>query len=562
MKFLRARLRGMNDDRGAAMAVVVGTMVVFSLVAVTLVSSAMFTSSTSQRGRAAVQVQNAAEQAIDRMHALLNSSQRGLEGSIPCLLEDTVTTPTIDVSTRVEFEYSSDGGTTFVDCAVSRPSDGTELTNARLTARATGTLLTGQGQATITRVVVQELEEPAESSSNPLFQFGVFSGGDLTTTNNFEVIDGGAHTNGTFRCNSSAQILGPVTAVGSAQITNDCFMEGLWVGGTLQCSSNTLIDGDLVVAGTGNSSMSNTCTVEGDALVGGNLSLSGMSPKAGYTYNFAKDLVSATGGVTFSNNAGRVAGNLKVATTTDARPGNVGGAITTGSSSPVPPAPPPVDMPPIYWSDLTGPDTPDVVPFGHWVRDNAIANNAPSWSPAHSGTQCDIAAASYSMNGGLLGPDVPTTLDARNCNVELLDFRNSNALVLQEDLTIVTRAFRSSNGLHVKSIKPGPENAKLRIIVPLPEGAATCSGAGNGALQFMAGGVVFDPNVEVLLYTNGTVELTNGVDLTGSVYGCNTNFSVDSTIRHSDVTPPGMEPPPDIFYNFIAGVRYDLNEND
>lgn len=547
-----------RDDRGAALAVVIGTMVVFSLVAVTLVSSSMFSSATSQRARAALQVQNAAEQAIDRVHALLNSSQRGLEASFPCGVPDTVTTPTITVTTTVKVLYSNDGGSTYGCPLVS----GTDLTHAKLTAHAEGTLLTGQGTAAIRRVVAQELEQPSGTSSNPLLGFGVFSGGDLETTNNFSVIDGGAHTNGHFRCNSSAEIRGPVTAVRNGSITNDCYMEGLWVGGTVSCTSNSLIDGDLVAAGTGTSQMTNTCTVTGHSVVGGELSLGGLTPKAGYTYNFAKDLVSSTGGVTFANGPGRVGGNLQVATSTDAKPSNVAGSITTGSPSTVPPGPPTVEMPAIHWSDLTSAGTPPVVPFGEWVKENAEANNAPSWSTARSGTECSIDAASYSMNGGLLGPEVATTLDGRSCDVSLQAFVGEKALVLREDLTIVARSFRSTNGLHVTSVKPGPEHAKLRFIVPLPEGASTCSGAGNGSIQLVAGGVELAPNVEVLFYTNGNIQLANGVDFTGSVYGCTTTFSNDSTIRYADMTPPGLEPPPDTHYSFIAGSRYDRNEND
>jgi len=550
----RARARG---DDGAALAVVIGTIMVFSIVAVTLVSSAMFTSSSSQRARAALQIQNAAEQAIDRVHALLNTSARGSEASFPCTVNDSISTPSVSVTTTVSVEYSTDDGASY-SCPV---PNGSTLTNARLTARANGTLLTGQGQASITRVVVQELEQPTRSAAQPLLSYGVFSGGDLTTTNNFEVIDGGAHTNGNFWCNSSAQIIGPVTAVGNGSITNDCYMEGLWVGGTFACSSNSLIDGDLVVAGTGGSAMSNTCTVTGDAVVGGSLNLSGLNPKVGYAWNFGEDLVSSTGSVTFSNGPGKVNGNLQVATTTDAKPANVGGSITTGSPSSVPPKPPTVEMPPIHWSDLTSGGV-DVVPFGAWVKENAEANNAPTWSSARSGTECGIDAADYSVAGRLVSPEEPTILDARSCDVSMQAFKDDKALFLQNDLTIVTRKFRSTNGLHVKSAMPAGQRPKLRIIVPLPEGASTCSGAGTGEITFNSGGTVFDTDVDVLFYTNGKVTLTNDVDLTGSVYGCQTSFSVNSTIRYTDMTPPGMEGPAETFYSFEAGARYDLDAND
>jgi len=54
------------------------------------------------------------------------------------------------------------------------------------------------------------------------------------------------------------------------------------------------------------------------------------------------------------------------------------------------------------------------------------------------------------------------------------------------------------------------------------------------------------------------VSVTNSVTMNGSIYGCTTSFSVNSTIKYADMTPPGMTPTPSPLYQFLPDARYDL----
>ena len=562
MKLLR-RMRRAGDEHGVALVTVIGVAAVFAIVSVTVVSTALFASTTSTVSRAGVQVQAAAEQGIDLTLAFLRTNAyRGNEASFPCTLTHSVSTPNGAVTMDVEIDYLSEGAAA-ATCPV---ASGVDLTGATFTSRASMTTLSGDGPVEVKKVVQEELSLIDPVLTPPLFGYGVFSAGDFTTTNNFEIIDGGAHTNGKFECNSSAQILGPVSAVLGASITNVCTMEGLWTGGNFTCTTDSLIDGDLIVTGTAN--FTNRCAVTGNALIGGKITSGGWGVAPGRTYSVEGNITSASSTMELADTS-RIGGNAQAAGVIT-RNGTayplstiVAGSRTPNTPSAVPAAPPVQTMPAITYANIVSPTAPAPTPFKAWVQQNAIANGAPTWSDAYAGTTCTAAKANYSINGGLTGPAVSTVLDARTCDVVLQGNSASDPLelVLNEDLTIIAKTLTSTNGLHVSSNKVGTP-AKLRIIVPLPTGGTVCSGAGAGAIKFMAGGVVFDSDVETFLYTNGLVSLTNGVDMHGSVYGCTTSFSVNSTITYVDMTPPGMATPPSPIYEFEPSARYDLGAND
>lgn len=560
MKLLR-RMPRADDDRGAALVAVIGIAAVLAIISVTMVSTALFASSTSTVTRAGVQVQAAAEQGIDLTLATLNTSaDRGDEANFPCTLPHTVTTPNGVVTVDVEIDYLSEGAAV-ATCPV---ASGVDLKGATLTSRAAMTTLTGDGPVEVKKVVQQILGLEDVGSTDPLFGYGVFSAGDLNTTNNFEIIDGSAHTNGMFRCTRSAQILGPVTAVTGTSMTNACLVEGLWSGGNFECTSDEspVIDGDVVVTGTGH--LTNTCRITGNAVFGGSVDTGGWKVAPGYSYSVQGNLTSATGSLILADSS-RVGGNAQAGTTI-ARSGEshplstiVAGSLIPSTPSAVPVAPPVQEMPGITWTDLTPAGSPVPVDFKAWLQQNAIANGAPTWSQAYQGTACIGEKGNWSLNGGLVGPSTPTILDARSCDVRLQGNSASDPLelVLNEDLTIVVNSFHNSNGLHVSSNKAG-DPAKLRIIVALPAGASPCTGAGAGSIKFDSGGVVFDPDVETFLYTNGSVSLSNNVEMHGSVYGCSTSFSNDSTITYADMTPPGMGTPASPIYAFQPSARFDL----
>ena len=169
-----------------------------------------------------------------------------------------------------------------------------------------------------------------------------------------------------------------------------------------------------------------------------------------------------------------------------------------------------------------------------------------------SADYCTIAYQSYSLNGPLLGPNVPTVLDARTCSTagspaskrtNLQWQGNSKAveLKLRADLTIIATDFYNTGTLKVTSVdaagNPSTTPRQLRIIVPWINGT-TCSASGAGKIKFDAGGVQFDPTITVLLYTPGTITLSNGVTLNGQIYGCTVTASNATTVNFVPVGGP------------------------
>lgn len=551
MRSMLARRPG--DDRGSAMVMVIGVASVIAILGATLVSLTVFASATSASTRAGIQAQAAAEEAIDSTIAQLHqSAYRGQETTFPCTLPYSTTSGSGTADVTLKLRYRAVGS---MDFLCPQPSV-VELAETEIVATSTVAIPTGNGESASTRVVKQRLLVQPSGSTQPVFAYGVYSGDNLTTTNNFMVDGGGAHTNGDYVCSDLGTIVGNLTAVGSVELTNGCKVASVHSGGAFKCNSNGTVTGDLVAAGTGTSSFSNTCSVGGKLVTGGKINAPNVLKVGG-------NLISATGSILVGPSS-RVQGYAQAASTISIDGGGSMATVfasghTPNAPSGIPDAPSPITMPAITWQDVVPLGSPTPQTFGAWTKANAEANNAPSWSVARSGTQCYVERANHSLNGGLVSPVGATVLDARGCDVKLQGISASSPLelVLQDDLTIVARSIEITNGLHVSSTKVGSD-AKLRFIVPLPTGAASCSGVATGKIEVKAGGTVFDSNVDTLFYTNGKVDLTNGVSFGGAVYGCSTRFSVNTTIKYKDMTPPGMVNPPSPLYSFSPTVRHDV----
>lgn len=542
-----------GDDRGAALVMVLGVMVTVALLGVALVSSTVFASTTSAATRAGVQAQAAAEQAIDHALDQLRALPVGSEGSFPCAIPLTVSggSATVEVTTTVGYEVAGNAGA--YTCPV---ANGADVTGARLTARATTMVLSASGERELERVVQQVLDTPPPAASDPLLTHGIVSIDGLTMTNSTKISGGGVHTNANFSCNTYVEIDGPVTAVGNGSFTNQCKATDVHIGGNFTCSTSPVIAGDLRV--TGAASVTNNCMVHGDFTAGGSITGSGWS-SGGLPYNVGGDIRSATGNISVHSST-VIAGNATAAGTilrgsNPLLPSNVQGTVTTGTPTPVPPPPQSVEMPAIHWSDLTGPGAPAPVRFEDWVRASALANGAPAYNSIFSQDCQTVAGPTWSMNGPLVSEPVPMLVDARHCVVhfQALDFE------LKNDVTLVVKGFTITNGINITSSKPGPDRAKLRIIVVLPEGAPTCSGAGNGTITVNSGGTYSASDVDVLFYTNGKVSMSNVVTMTGSIYTCQSHFSNMLTINYTDMTPPGMDGGGGATYDFGPVARYDLS---
>ncbi|MDQ1249999.1 MAG: hypothetical protein QG597_4376, partial [Actinomycetota bacterium] len=321
----------------------------------------------------------------------------------------------------------------------------------------------------------------------------MFSEAAITTTNQWALNGAGSdfYTNGNFACNSSSRVDGSVYTQGTANLTNACRVLGdVWARGQVTTSTTTV--------------------------------------------NIGGSVKSSTAGLRIGNNPLTIGGNVLLATTlvnSDGGSPNVGGTISQNLGTFV--DPPKDTFPKIGYDATTWTDRGwQVMTWVNYIDGIRTLGPAPGyWTSAD---YCTIAYQSYSLNGPLLGPNVPTVLDARTCSTAAnpaskrtnLQWQgNSKAveLKLRADLTIIATDFYNTGTLRVTSVdaagNPSTTPRQLRIIVPWVNGT-TCSASGAGKIKFDAGGVQFDPTITVLLYTPGTITLSNGVTLSGQIYGC------------------------------------------
>lgn len=546
---LRSRAR---DEGGNALVMVIGLGFTFLILAVTMAVSSTYAATTASSARAGVQAQAAADAGIDNAVKQLNNVLIGKESSFRCVIDSEVGTEhgTAAVTTQIRYRLAGAGDESPYTCnAAVALADGSEVQAAEIVSTATITIGSANGAKEQTRTVKQTVARSIGDPLPPVFNYGVFSHSSVIANNNFTVDGGGLFTNGNFACNSASAIYGDVVAIGSAQTDNNCRLDSLWTGGQISCRSGSVIVGNLTSSFTGLTSL-DKCSVGGSAWTAGNISMNNST--------ITDNALSATGAISVCCNAkvgGWAQGGGKVTTSSG---GTIGSARVENLPTELPASPASQKMPAIYWKDLTGvkADNPPVVNYGAWLKENAVRNNAPSWSALRSGTHCtgEVASANYSLNGHLITPDVASVIDARGCAAH---WNGSLNLTVGADTTLVLEKFTSSNGLKIKGKVPGQKYV-LRIIVPLPDGAPSCSGQGKGNIAINSGGSSFDPNVTVFIYTNGRVNFTNKFDMYGSVYGCETEFDSNTKVTYSDGTPPGMVDDSNRKYNFSPVMRFDV----
>ncbi|MEH3079283.1 MAG: hypothetical protein PGN11_21970 [Quadrisphaera sp.] len=144
-----------------------------------------------------------------------------------------------------------------------------------------------------------------------------------------------------------------------------------------------------------------------------------------------------------------------------------------------------------------------------------------------------------SLNGPIDAPASVKVIDARACDT--LSLRDST-IVLSGDLTIIAKAFTSTNGLQVQkasSVAAGT-TPTLRIIVPMADGTSTCSANGSaGTITINSGGTALGSDVSLLLYSAGNIDMSNSISFYGQMYGCKISELKNSvTINYRSVGQP------------------------
>ena len=216
--------------------------------------------------------------------------------------------------------------------------------------------------------------------------------------------------------------------------------------------------------------------------------------------------------------------------------GNITHDILIEGASDIP-TPPTVELP-VYRYDPAHWDGWGFEDWSTWTQGQA-ANNGASVSnyTGRNADLCQISGADWSLDGEWDSPVGATVMDARACSI--LDFNGSSGTVnvnLYGDLTLIVENFQHVGTLNVRSGDGG--NYDFRIIAPFTSSSDQCGRRTGGTVGFSAGGVFVDPAVGLFLYSPERVALTNGMNFSGQVYGCEMSFSNDITISYANIGLP------------------------
>jgi Tfp pilus assembly protein PilX len=520
VKLIRVIHRRNGDDDGAALiTVLLITMLITSLLAV-VVSATLTNLRGSGLDRKRNQTSAAAEAGVDATLANLQISTSAAALSCSPL---TGTTGGASYSAAVTY-YSTYPPTSasILNCS-NNAASGSATAAGTLTGAPLAALITSLGSAVApyhgaaasygNRTMTALARLTPGTATGPRMDVAVYSDNGVTLTNQWKLmsVNGSApsfYTGHDFACNSNPIINGSIYVQGNASLTNQCWVDGdVWANGDVTTSTTGVHVGGSIKSSTGSLLVGNNGLFIGkDVLVGGTCcNKNGPPPKTGDGTNLVLP----------------------------------NGQVKTGlAANPVPVSTfPQLMYPPTQTTATT-------LPWATWELQNAIANNAPTSSPARAGS-CSVAGSSDSLNGPLVSPATATIIDANSCDMTW----RALSIQLNGDLTIYLSSLVSSNGINVTS----GDGAKhvLRIIVPWPPGATSCvgnSGNGQDQLTFDSGGTAIGSNINMLLYTPGQVKMTNNIDFYGQIYACSLSASVNVTVHFVAVgsgdTSGGSTPTP------------------
>lgn len=504
--------RASADDTGSALVTAIGVMLVAMALASIVVATAIVSTNDSSRERAQTFEVHSAEGVVDTLYAVLETETPCVWPASGSVSAGTAPAPT-DVTATIAYYDKNLQPLTCTNGAVS----GTPAT-AVITAKA-DSKRAGVGVDTQRKVQAKVNLTPTTINGRGA---AIFAGRSIMTTNGFN--------------------LNSVTPGSDTDV---------WVdSGDVNCNSNVNIDGNLIVV-TGKTDISGNCRVTKDlwskqALTVHQAQGAGLTTVGQDTY--AAGGATLAGGSSYGRNV-TVVGSYS---TWGAGPA-VGGILKTGASSSSLPVYQAVGLPEVIYkpSDWAGfiisGDRQQA--YRDWVRQNAIADGAPSWSDAlvNSGTkQCSIAGDNWSLNGPLVGPSVPTIFDTRFCAKTTMQ-GNLN-IKLNSDLVIFANDFYATGNFQISSADGQPH--KAWIIVPDPDvspnGTADCGktvgGYTSGNIKFDSGSLAVSP-VTFFGYTPCTLETNNTMTFYGQLYGKDVILRNNMTMRYDPIGIPGVDLP-------------------
>lgn len=263
------RLRQVRDDSGAALAAVLGLMMVLAVVSLTVLSAALGANAFSTATRASVQSRAAAQAGLDAVFAAVS------RGSFVCSASSSVAplyTATAVYSDKTGAALGCSGG-----LVAGRPAKAVVTSTG--TATAKGVKASNGDTATASATFAITITNPPTQLRHALFadKSVVLNNGTNLLESTAGANDSSLYTNGGITCSTQFQVQGDMVAAGDIGIANTCNVTGaIWAGGNVTISQSALLGGDVYQAGTGQMTLGNSSShIAGSVITNGTVNFSG-----------------------------------------------------------------------------------------------------------------------------------------------------------------------------------------------------------------------------------------------------------------------------------------------
>jgi hypothetical protein len=526
-----------KDDRGSAIAGVVGLMVVTAVVAVSISAVSLNALATTGSTRAAVQAQAAAESGIAATVATLNTA-----ACQPAYSRTVAPAYAVAISWGASATGSWTTGCPTTASYIRLVSTGTPGTAA----------LGGLGATRYVEAIYRY---------TPTVAAGITpSGAALYSYSSSGSSISGLTLNAAGTARPSVQVYSGLLNCASSSTINGDFSAGS--GDVIMSSGNCTVNGNVSAAGM--------VYMAGSAVINGNVSASGVSSYNGSgNYSF----VSTNGGANVNGNVtaagpalvqGNITGNLIAGPATGnatrfVTGANVGGSVTVAgalqSSGQGQCA-----------SPLNNPDTDSAsaqcalqqapkhvvgaVNYGVTGITAPAAPVVPSWTdykykpsdwPGYNIVTLGSGDCSWTWAGSsgiialqlALASSTPTVLDARACSQ--IDFYYSLNPALRANLVIVAGSFNMGNATW-SSANSTQRNLWLIVSDDTADGSPTCAGRNTSVLS---SGFTVSGSVTGMFYSPCSIS-TSSTTWRGQFYSANTVMNQNQTINYDPLGLPGV----------------------
>lgn len=522
-----------TGEEGMAVVMVVIISMLMLMLCTALLASAVAAEKISHRNRQRVPAIAGAEAVVDLSLAALVAAP---PTALPCTFTRQLPGNPDPVTATAQIAYTDTTGASWpaLGCTPTGAGEGVtatwnagslELTGATITATGTVTATPGAVGAPVQRAMTAKV---ALSAPAALFPSALHSDTGLELLNRLEIRPGvdaagvpvpaPVTTWGDFSCKNSADVRGPVTALGRLELLSACTITGdAYAGGDITTNADAV-------------------TIGGSLLSGGGATTFG---QAGITVG--KDVRSA-GAITGAG--------LSKST--------IGGQVVPHAG----PFPPPALATPLPVVTRR----PDHFPGYHLTSWAAVVSASRATNGATGATTdpCTLnGSQAASLNGPLRTPATPTIIDAAACTTGvtaknvIIDVNADTVIWLPQYPTGTSTALDAS-GLTLRNTAADGQPRTVRIIVPWQDATptSTCTNQARtpGGITYNAAGLATPADLRLFLYSPGAITLANSTNFHGQAYGCQVNLANAATITYA---PVGASTRPTQYALLGAPTKYE-----